>query len=122
MKIGDKLICKKRFDKSENFFCVFAKDDSNFEIDQTYLVNQIHISNTGGGTTISVSCGFFITLPSNNTREENTFFSLEDNTHRKPSKSTMPYLYDFFYTPKEIRKLKLRKMQRDQKFEKLGWI
>jgi hypothetical protein len=132
MKKGDKLICKKRFDQFENYFCVFAKDDSSFEVDQTYLVNQIHVSNNNDGslnhTTISVSCGFLITeghgtrqSPYKN-REENTFFLLENKEHRNQGKNTMPYLYDYFYTPREIRKLKLLKTQRNQKFEKLGWL
>lgn len=114
ISVGDKLICKKRFNKYQNFFCQFQYDDSAFEINQKYEVIYI------GPMIVSIKCGFLVKSV-HGIHEENTLFVTKIYSGNKPGRNTPPYLYDYFYSPRELRKLKLLKTQRNEKIEKLGW-
>lgn len=120
MKIGDKLICKKRFNKSEKWFCQFQKDDSAFEMNKAYeiiYVSKIGPTNTDDGKIISIKCGFLVNSV-HGIHEENTIFITKMYPGNERGRNTPPYLYDYFYSTKEMRKLKLKKLNGIKNCEK----
>lgn len=126
-KNGDLLICRKKFDKYENCFCLFELSDTEFEVDKVYKIINVYDSTrfmngqySKCGQNIAVGCDFLV-QNNHGTFEENTVFETIKNKINKPGKSTIPYLYDYFYTNQEIRKMKLQKTERLSKLKKLGW-
>lgn len=88
MKIGDKLYCKKE---------VKYQGDLIFEIGNKYIIKRVN--------GISISVGFYFEY-------NDTFNSFSFHTENNTEKNHLgnEYLWDFFYTDKQLRKTKLKKL------------